>query len=388
MRRLVVCADGTWNSDDANEDGSGLTNVYKTAAAVAPADERGIPQLVHYQKGVGTDKKRWWDKYFGGGLGYGLSQNVQECYHFLVRNYEPGDEIFLFGFSRGAYTVRSLGGLLRNCGLLKREHEKRVEEAYERYRDRDNGRHPNAPEMRAFRRAFSHEPKVKMMGVWDTVGALGLPTNGLIGEAVRRKYEFHDVRLSTMVEHAYHALAIDEQRRPFAPSIWGIRESDRLAHEQAGQKIEQRWFAGVHSNVGGGYSDCKLSDISLRWMLRKADECGLALVPGALDRLDCDCKGTLYDSFGKAYEVLGPHRRAIGAQTLDPQTGEPMLTYEVVDSSVFERWFGPEIRPEYRPRNLDEYWSRFPDQRPQAPRRSEQLLPTFGRMSHPLPEIR
>jgi uncharacterized protein (DUF2235 family) len=176
-KRLVVCCDGTWNTPDEVRDGKPCqTNVTKIArAVVTPQDTQGIEQRVYYHKGVGTST---FDHFRGGALGWGLSRNVQDAYMFLVENYDdPSDEIFLFGFSRGAYTARSVAGLLRNAGLLKREYANKLDAAYELYRDRTDATHPRSVEAELFRKSFACEVRIKCIGVWDTVGALGVPVD-------------------------------------------------------------------------------------------------------------------------------------------------------------------------------------------------------------------
>jgi uncharacterized protein (DUF2235 family) len=268
-KRLVVCSDGTWNNPDQTEDGvPSPTNVTKVALAVDDRDAAGQPQMVFYDRGVGT---RWYSKWIGGAFGAGLSKNIQDAYRFLIANYAEGDFLYLFGFSRGAYTVRSLAGLLRKCGLLRREFAGKLDSAYELYRRRDDRSRPSETEATLFRRSFSHEPRIHFVGVWDTVGALGIPVDGLL-PMISDKWKFHDVKLSSRVDHAYHALAIDEKRRAFAPTLWE-QQHDAPPH----QVLEQVWFAGVHSNIGGGYASTGLSGLALEWMARKATACGLAI---------------------------------------------------------------------------------------------------------------
>lgn len=267
-KRLVVCCDGTWNNPDQQSNGIPCpTNVTKVALSVPAAGADGVKQLVFYDKGVGNN---WYSKLGGGAFGIGLSKNIEDAYRFLIANYEPDDALYFFGFSRGAYTVRSLAGLIRNSGLLRKEFESKVEAAYDLYRRRDKASHPRTVEATLFRRSFSHEPGIRFLGVWDTVGALGIPVPGPF-RVINKYWEFHDVKLSRSVENAFHAIAIDEKRKAFAPTLW---------EQQAGagnQVLQQVWFAGVHSNIGGGYAQTGLSDIALLWMTSKAEGCGLTL---------------------------------------------------------------------------------------------------------------
>ena len=279
-KQLVVCCDGTWNVPDELRDGvAAPTNVARLALGVATGD--GTGQLLFYEPGVGTSPD---DRLLGGVFGFGLSHNVCNGYRFLAENYESGDQLFLFGFSRGAYTARSLGGLIRNCGILRREHADRVDEAFAFYRDRTSHTHPSALASQIFRRMYAYdEDAIHFIGVWDTVGALGIPDElpgwEEIGKHLLRWQElwgFHDTQLSSHVANAFHALAIDETREPFKPTLW-TQDSP-----VAGQTLEQVWFSGVHTEVGGGSRDAALSDIALLWMLERATACGLKLDPGAL----------------------------------------------------------------------------------------------------------
>jgi uncharacterized protein (DUF2235 family) len=277
-KRLVICCDGTWNKPDQTEGGlPSMTNVTKVALAVAPWDNSAQPpveQRVYYDTGVGTGR---FDRFLGGAFGAGLSKNVQQAYSFLVQNYDPGDantpgdELYFFGFSRGAYTARSTVGLIRNSGLLRREYAHKLDDAYKLYRRRDDASHPRAIEAELFRKSFSHSPKIHFIGVWDTVGALGIPFETPLISKFNENWRFHDTELSSWVLHAYHALAIDERRKPFRPAVW----KQDPENKKKGQVCEQVWFAGVHSNVGGGYADTGLSDIALLWMINRATACGL-----------------------------------------------------------------------------------------------------------------
>lgn len=264
MKRLIVCCDGTWNRLDQPSP----TNVVRVKDAIADRDADGNEQRVHYEPGVGTRPR---ERYLGGGLGVGLSRNVRSCYRFLVDSYEPGDELYFFGFSRGAFTARSTAGLVRNSGILRREERGRVDEAYALYRDRGDQRHPSGAIAERFRADFSHpDMPIHFIGVWDTVGALGIPIP-LLPHALTRRWTFHDPELSSHVRNAFHALAIDERRGAFKPTLW-LQQPD--AHDQV---LEQCWFAGVHCDVGGGYDDPALSALSLAWLAERARACELVL---------------------------------------------------------------------------------------------------------------
>lgn len=167
MKRLVVCCDGTWQRLTS----SYPTNVIKIAQAVKPVASDGTPQIVFYDEGIGTGDE--FDKLLGGAFGWGIDQNIQDAYRFLCLNYIEGDEIYLFGFSRGAYTVRSLVGLIAYSGLLSRPNIRKTPEAYKIYRRRDID--PIHPEAQGFRQTYGERVPIMLLGCWDTVGSLGIP---------------------------------------------------------------------------------------------------------------------------------------------------------------------------------------------------------------------
>jgi uncharacterized protein (DUF2235 family) len=297
MRRLIACSDGTWKTAESTKP----TNVVILAQALTPQGADGVPQALFYDPGVGTGS--FLDRMSGGAFGRGLSENIKDIYRWLVHSYAPGDEIFLFGFSRGAYTVRSAVGLIRKCGLLLPEHSDRLDEAYELYRRSDASADP--AEAVAFRSTYSRAVEIALLGVWDTVGTLGIPLVGLRA-LTRRRYRFHDTELTGIVRRAYHAVAIDERRRAFEAALW-------TSPPQRGQEIEQVWFAGAHGDVGGGYDQRGLSDIALAWMLDKARRAGLTLDEQYLRaRLKPDETGKLHSSLTGIYLALGWQTRTMG----------------------------------------------------------------------------
>ena len=286
VRKLIVCCDGTWNKPF--QDG-GPTNVVKIVRAIRPVDDQGVAQLVYYHPGVGTGNAL--DRFMGGTLGVGLSNNVQEAYDFLANNFVDGDKIFLFGFSRGAFTARSLAGLIGLIGLLEKGDMDLFPFVYDIYRSREHRgalKKGTKQAIDAALRALFSEQKlgknfarlrdailrarpteIFFIGVWDTVGSLGIPAGPLrwVGQSL---YNFHDTDLSDRIRFAYHALAIDERRKNFAPTLWTRPRKPAGPKGALKQTFEQVWFAGVHSNVGGGYPDCGLSDIAFLWMASKA----------------------------------------------------------------------------------------------------------------------
>ena len=337
MKRIVICCDGTWNRPDQVHNGEVcVSNVTKLARCI-PAIAAGIRQVMFYDKGVGTGR---FERLLGGATGWGIKQKILDVYRFLIKTCEPDDELFFFGFSRGAYTVRSTFGLIRNSGLLKPEFAHKLEEAYQLYRRRDDASHPDAVESELFRRSYSTELHAKFIGVWDTVGALGLPVGGLL-QFMNKRWSFHDMTLSSWVDNAFQALAIDEHRKPFQPAVW------QQSPNATGQVLEQVWFPGAHSNVGGSYPDTGLSDVSLLWMVQNAERCGLVIDRSglaAVNKLQPNALGKLYDSQTAWYKVmgLGDYIRPMGRA---PQ--------ESVASTSVERLKSPAVS--YAPENLKRF---------------------------------
>jgi len=258
--KLIVCLDGTWNRPDDEHP----TNVVKLARNLV---NDYSSQMVYYDRGVGSGGKL--DQLIGGATGFGIQENLQQAYQFLVENFTPGCQIYIFGFSRGAYTARSLGGMIYKCGLLSREHAKRVEEVMKKYRTRT---HPDDEPMVKYRDKYCVTNAVECIGVWDTVGALGVPAGFVSKKLSDWRNGFHDVKLNSKVKFAYHAVAIDESREAFEPTLWETSSSAPPT-----QVLQQVYFPGAHSDVGGGYAESGLSDLALQWMQDRAVEAGLSL---------------------------------------------------------------------------------------------------------------
>lgn len=314
-KRLIVCCDGTWNWPDQK---GNPTNVVKLTRAILPTAADGTVQTVFYDTGVGTGNRL--DRLAGGMFGVGLGENVKQAYASLALNHASDDEVYLFGFSRGAFTVRSLGGLLGLVGILDKRHMDKFRHAWDYYRTPPRQRTPRQREefLRRFGDAPPRKIKIDFIGVWDTVGALGIPF-GPLRLFGKRKFQFHNTNLGDNVVRAYQALAIDERRRVFTPAIWkreaGIE--DRLrAYGIEDQVIEQTWFAGAHSNVGGGYPDTGLSDVAFVWMARKAQACGLALDQAYVDQKQEGTRHLLVDSRSFRWRLLPARDRILC--TTDP----------------------------------------------------------------------
>ena len=381
-KRLVICFDGTWNAADSVR---AETNVARLARAVrANSGTDGVPQLCLYLRGVGTSGTAL-DRLVAGATGAGTEDIIRSGYMFLAQNYVPAhkaadgtqvaaDEIFLFGFSRGAFAARSLSGLLGSVGLLKRQSLSHLSTAWTYYRSFKHRSPQDFVKRHAKKGIETHaDVSIDFLGVWDTVGALGIPV-GLLGEISKEIHGFHDTTPSRIVRHGAQALAIDEHRDEFVPTLW-------TGDLPKGSKIEQVWFAGAHADVGGGYSDRDLADIPLLWMIDRAKSAGLQVdeaTPGLLpsaaalnvlapthdprqgwsvkDRLTptirsvCE-QNVKVDLLERLYRPLGP-------------TGKPLKTInEMVHWSVVERygkqgWFSPKDmatarkKVTYRPKAL------------------------------------
>ncbi|NEN95844.1 MAG: DUF2235 domain-containing protein [Moorea sp. SIO3I7] len=325
MKRLVVCCDGTWQDLSSTYP----TNVVKIAQAVKPLGSDGILQIVFYDEGIGTEDSLK-SKLFGGAFGRGIDSNIQDAYRFLCLNYVPGDEIYLFGFSRGAYTVRSLAGMIYNSGLLSRSEIRKAPEAYELYRSRDIK--PNHQQMVAFREKYGERVPITLLGCWDTVGSLGIPNLSpflRFDKKVNEKYRFHDTSLSPIIKHGLHAVSIDEQRKVF----------DVTPMDKSDLKVLEVWFPGVHGSVGGGSQEQSgLSDCALQWMMDSIGKIGLGLEfdPSAIPTgINIDYEIDFNNDLG-LFKFTGTKEREIS---------DKFRLHE----SVRERWLR---RPDYRPSNL------------------------------------
>ena len=298
MKRIVILCDGTWNDTDAPHP----TNVVRLGQMVGGVDTEDRIQVPVYIEGVGTGRRgvtrlgRLADRTLGGGLGLGLMENVVEAYRHLVFLWEPGDRVMLFGFSRGAFTARSLAGFIRHTGLLARGDLDRLPEAVARY-TRRRGVSAHERQMLNAEWRAEHSPHVLVdpadrdlyddpdadrfvidhLGVWDTVGALGVPRS--LGGLGGRRFRFHDTALTPMVLSARHAVALDERRRDFAPTLWSNLDALNEGPQTPDSRYQERWFPGDHGAVGGGGALTGLSSIALGWLMDGAQAAGLRLDP-------------------------------------------------------------------------------------------------------------
>lgn len=326
-KRIIICCDGTWNQPDVDP-----TNVVKMVRSIKPTADDGAQQVVFYDQGVGTGSKT--DKLIGGAFGKGLAKNVLDCYRFLVHNYHDGDEIYAIGFSRGAYTARAFAGFVYAVGLMEKSELETLPQAYRYYRT-EPGKRP------ASRYDENNRPTIRMVGVWDTVGALGAPTP-LLRKATRNWVGFFNTHISPIIEHAYQALALDEQREPFLPDLW-------TGTVEPHQTVEQCWFRGVHSDIGGGYKDCGLSDIALFWMAGKAQELGLDLDTRYLQHIGHPNPNmAAHDSFSAGYRLLEMLKFERGIRSVYGDPDNPPLNITIHDTVMASIRSG-----HYLPQNLD-----------------------------------
>lgn len=312
MKNIVICFDGTWNTVDADFP----TNVVKTAQLVLPADERGVGQVVFYDEGVGSLQVAVGNSinsYLGGAFGVGLMDNIERAYRFLTFNYAPGDRVFVFGFSRGAFSARSFGGLIRTCGVLHKHKVGKIKDAIKLYQNRDRQAGADAEPCVKFRNensfaSFSGSAAantsdqalaIEYMGLWDTVGALGIPGKFLLANAFNRRYQFHDLALSRMVRSARHAVSIDERRSTFAPTLWSNLDELNGSVPQIdpdSSAYQQVWFPGDHASVGGGGNVNGLWQAALVWVVEGARHRGLAVDTAEFGKYarDIDHRASIY----------------------------------------------------------------------------------------------
>ena len=381
MKRIIFCFDGTWNKLEA----ANPTNVVLVAESIFPFAADRTTQVIHYDDGVGTGGGDWkWKQSFeritGGIMGWGLLDNIREAYRFLIFNYELRDEIYVFGFSRGAYTARSFIGLLACASVIRRKDASQIENAVQLYRNRlrtdaEYQRHrltfraKYVPDMVVSEdedmwRAENvsghvvnklHRLSIRYLGVWDTVGALGLPESLPGAKGFNARHQFHNPELPSFVESGRHAVALDERRRSFPVTQWENaaqrNEEKGISPSDPNAPIQEKWFPGTHGSVGGGGDIRGLSDAALAWIIAGAKRQGLEL----------DTSGS-----SRVYE-LRPNFRAplVNMKSgLDPMSKVfpkkdrvgPSHLHEVHLSAI-RRWNDrPENLPEkaaYRPKSLE-----------------------------------
>jgi uncharacterized protein (DUF2235 family) len=345
MKNIAILLDGTWNTSDSKYP----SNVVKTAQLLTPSNRAGMAQVVYYDRGVGSVNVTIGSRinnWLGGAFGAGLMTSIEDAYRFLCFNYAPRDRIFIFGFSRGAFGARSLGGLIRYCGILRKDEIGRVKEAVTLYKTdnpeddavaTENGQsRADAPRFLKFRKCYSIASPtseydraerlrgdgdaalaIDYMGIWDTVGALGIPLGLGIGLAslFNRRYKFHDTSLSDMVRSARHAVAIDERRITFNATLWdnidklnaGVVASGLAAHARP---YQQQWFPGDHGTVGGSGEVNGHWQSSLAW-----------IVDGAVDKelgVDTAMLELYRNSIDPKASVRSMHKWVLSAANFSP----------------------------------------------------------------------
>jgi hypothetical protein len=331
---IIVCLDGTWNDLEFDKTDTNIARLRSLIAHTMRAQEatkheessnkhplrqfRGSstyhnrPVRLFYERGVGTSG--FFDRFAGGGFGIGLDANIRRAYRFLSRNYIHGDDIFIFGFSRGAYTARSLVGYIGAVGLLRPERclpEIEVR-AWNYYRTPREERSPGV--WRDLTRDMFDRDRVEIacLGVFDTVGAMGIPLPRFRREN-RQRFQFHDLNLAPACKLNLHAMAIDEHRLPFEATLW--RDEGASAIDAS---AEQVWFPGAHADVGGGYFSerrirAELDDLTLDWLLKRIScvHQDFPAPPSCLAPVDCKT-ATISDQHEPKYPFLSAALRSIG----------------------------------------------------------------------------
>jgi uncharacterized protein (DUF2235 family) len=325
-KNIVVFSDGTGMEGGVKHN----TNVYKIFNMI---EDRTKAQIAFYDQGIGTTGnvlKKLTAKISGAGI----SKDILQCYQFISDHYMAGDDIFLFGFSRGATTVRSLAGFISFFGMLPHSRPDLVRQAWDIYRIEDEKKRKDSATT-FLQRNHTTYCNIKFLGVWDSVAAL------------IAKHKFHDLKLNSRVQHGYHALSIDDEREAFHPMPWRTTDEDgssllgkipidprrgdpeQMEQQDRQQTVKQVWFCGVHTDVGGGYEDHGVSDIPLTWMLDKALTHGLRLYQFNGTQLSPDIEGKIHDSRDKRWKKVAFTKKV---RSWDPSLGKPF-----VHASVLER---------------------------------------------------
>lgn len=395
--RLALLFDGTDNTPKDR------TNVWRTHELLAKTDASGVVQIKKYIQGVGTEVG---ELAKGSIFGIGMSRKIREGYQWLVEHYQDGAEVYVFGFSRGAFAARSLVQMVATCGLTRPPvlREWSVEQTFDRYEsisqqetelvrpiwrlrywkeqpgDRPAGWQPTPDDARLLDEAKVRVIKVRMAGLWDTVGAIGKDA-AKNRDARTQKSGSHNVRPTKAQEYGYQALAIDEHRPMFENTLWRTfveQGQEAATMARYAKYYEQRWFVGAHSDVGGGYGDDRLPDLSLRWMLDKAKALGLAFTHAVEPKADA-WRAPVHDSFRAfagsvltIWDTLLPgdqrNYREIGRvpRSVSAASGTKGLLWsinETIDESVLRRWTAD---PQYRPPGLAAFFARNPGRLPRG----------------------
>ncbi len=311
-KNIIICCDGMGNQFSSSN--TNIAEIYRLAA------NNTKEQIAYYDPCVGK-----WGGNAGYALGYGLQTNIEDAYRYLMNNYLYGDKIFMFGFSRGAFTVRCLAGMIHKCGLLFKGNNNLVPYVSKIYNSSDND-----TLTQDFKTTSAQEIPIHFIGVFDTVASLGW---------IYDYKNFFDDTIHTNVRYGYHALAIDEKRNKFYPSLWD--ESEKADSQTI--EIKQVWFAGVHSDIGGNYPEDGLAKITLKWMLEKAIACELLLAnEDEHAKIPYEPAAPMHESFTWNWKPFGKKIRAI------PENA-------IIHKSVFERKDNPKCN--YNPSNIPPIYS-------------------------------
>jgi uncharacterized protein (DUF2235 family) len=354
-KRLALFLDGTWNQVSDN------TNVWRFRALFSPIGSDGCEQRAYYSTGLGT---KFGEKVRGGMFGSGIDDAIISAFEWLIENYQPGDEIFIFGFSRGAYTARSLSGFISKCGLLQSGAPLGVNQLFKRFRRADaktirtliteqgSGDKTDVSFEDAWVLKFSQAVPIRFIAVFDTVGALGVPFP-VIRRLKGSAYPFLNTGLRQNNEFAFHALAVDEHRKAFRPTLW-TNEGATGAKPRPIERTEQRWFVGAHANVGGGYFDDPLAQLPFKWLESNAATLGLTFKDGFAAEQNAatapisDSYSTFMWGLYRLFTLGRVYHRPIGVPPKDEGEGVSNIN-ETIDVSVFDRW---RADPTYRPPQL------------------------------------
>lgn len=302
-RNIVICCDGT-----GNEYGTKNTNVVEIFKMLKL--ENPVDQVAFYDPGVGTmgdpslhtGLGKTINKGLGLAFGRGMTRIIHDAYRYAMNSYRDGDRLFLFGFSRGAYTVRALAGMVHKIGLLKKGSENLIPYATRLYKE-----HPENPEqwrvVNGFKKTFSKKCQIHFLGVWDTVKSVGL-----CRRSVTLDYTLNNPGLL----HGRHAVSLDERRSHYQTNLWGYKN---------GSDFQEVWFPGVHSDVGGSYEACGLAQISLKWMARAAEQYGLLLDKAKMEKIQPDPLGLIHNPLKPYWWALGWKRREVRHLNAEPDAG-------------------------------------------------------------------
>ena len=404
MKRIVSLIDGTWNEEGKGND----TNIAKLdpnyakagAPLIRPKAADGTRQVAFYHEGVGSDPD-FLKHALGGVIGIGLRKIVQEAYRHIAENYARGDEIYILGFSRGAYAARALAGLIGASGIQTSADPGKLDAIFDamwnNFRIDPDIRHGtkaagsgDQKTIDAFNKVAAEstvdpKPRIKCVGVFDTVGSYGVPAG--IGLAALGRYftlaflGFHDTEIGEHIDIGLHAVAVDERRRPFVPTFWTAPKAKPPTAD-----VEQTWFSGVHCNIGGGYVDAGLSDQALIWMIARlqaltglefdVDRVKAVTKPNPIGNIEDSAKGWWIDqTFPHGRVILSPdaieHGLFFNTANSDEEHVNERVHWSVIDRrrAASSLMFGQSAK--YAPDNLP---AAIPDEKIAAITPEEQAL--------------